>query len=335
MSRRRSRTRNWSLVVGVGVVGLILGYLIGTAGRQEPGASDRDGRRAVAPQASAVEPAPVVVPSEPVPPSSAIASEPVPPPLAVPVAVEMPPIPRGDGTRIALVIDDLGRRVQDVVDLSELGVPLSFGVLPFESHTSDVLAELGRRGGEVLLHLPMQPLNEADPGPGALTSGMNADQLEAGTRWALEAVEVATGVNNHMGSELSADAARMRTILGVLAEHGLFFLDSKTSPHSVGYSLALEMGMAAAERQVFLDTEASEVAIRLQFRRLLAVARERGSAVAIGHPYAETLAVLREEVPLAQAAGFEFVPVSSVTRRIDAANLSARASEHKASTGLD
>ncbi len=300
MVRPGVQKQSWSLVVGVGLAGLIVGYLIGVGGRQAAPAGP-PASRPVAPAVTEAAPEPRYRPPA--------LEEPA------PDALEPAPIPRGEGRRIALVIDDLGRRVQDVVELSELGVPLSFGVLPFEIRTHEVVAELDRRGGEVLLHLPMQPRTEADPGPGALYSGMSAAELDAATRWALGAVNGARGVNNHMGSELSADPQSMRTILGVLAERDLFYLDSRTSPDSVGYSLALEMGLAAAERQVFLDAEAGPEAIRAQFRRLLQLAHDRGSAVAIGHPHADTIAVLRQEIPQALAAGFEFVPVSSLTGR--------------------
>ncbi len=306
MASRGAESRNWSLIVGVAIVSLILGYLIGASGRQP----------AAAPELS-TGPAEVAVARPPAAETTVVEPPPVPdaPPVETSRPIELPPIPRGDGRKIALVIDDLGRRVQDVAELADLGVPLSFGVLPFETRTFDVITELDRLGAEVLLHLPMQPSTEADPGPGALTGAMSRAELEAATRWALGAVNGAKGVNNHMGSELSADAESMRAVLGVLAERELFFLDSRTSPDSVGYQLALEMGLAAAERQVFLDADAEPEAIRGQFRRLLGVALDRGSAVAIAHPHADTIAVLREEIPQALAAGFEFVPVSALTSR--------------------
>ncbi len=332
MAKRAGDTRSWSLVIGVGVVSLIVGYLIGVSGRD----------RAEAPVEQVVKraetPAAPRTVRESVPPTPA-ATPPPQPVEAEPVVKEphvvVAPVPRGDGARVAVVIDDLGRRVDDVVQLDELGVPITYSVLPFESRTAEVLREIERLRGEVLLHLPMQPLTEADPGPGALTRGMDAAELDAATRWALGAVGGARGVNNHMGSELSADSTKMRAILGVVGEHGLFFLDSRTSPKSVGYSLALEMGLAAAERQVFLDSDSRSEAIRGQFRRLLEVAAERGSAIAIGHPYRETLAVLREEVPRALEAGFEFVPVSALTHRRTAVRAEGDQSERKTSTGLD
>jgi polysaccharide deacetylase 2 family uncharacterized protein YibQ len=222
------------------------------------------------------------------------------------------------GGRIALVIDDLGRSVGDLETIEHLGVPLSYAVLPYEEETPQVVAELHRQGAEVLLHLPMEPANGEDPGPGALRLGMTPDQLRESTVAALQEVPGAVGVNNHMGSGLSADERSMRTILGLLSARGLFFLDSRTSAQSVGYQVAIRLGMPAAERQVFLDPDVRPEAIREQFHRLLGLARARGAAVAIGHPHPETLAVLADEVPRARTLGYEFVPVSYLLDRPDA-----------------
>jgi uncharacterized protein len=214
------------------------------------------------------------------------------------------------GARVALVIDDLGHDVADLRPLEALGVPVTYSVLPYEPQTPQVVAELRRRKAEILLHLPMEPRNGENPGPGALRQGMSDGELRQRTEEALKAVPGAVGVNNHMGSLLSAEEGPMSTVLGVLAERSLFFLDSRTSADSVGYKVALGLGVPAAERQVFLDGEATPEAIHAQFQRLLALARTKGAAIAIGHPHPETLAALTREVPKAKADGFEFVPVS-------------------------
>ena len=213
--------------------------------------------------------------------------------------------------RIALVIDDLGRSIEDIRVLERLGVPITYAVLPYEEETPAVAAELRRQDREILLHLPMEPRSHAEnPGPGALLLGMPRDQLRQLTAEALQAVPGAVGVNNHMGSGLTEDEGSMEAILGVLAKRKLFFLDSRTSAQSVGYRTAMGLGLPAAERQVFLDSDPQPAAVRAQFQRLLDLARQRGAAIAIGHPLPATLAALAEEVPRARAAGFEFVPVS-------------------------
>ncbi|MCH9651850.1 MAG: divergent polysaccharide deacetylase family protein [Deltaproteobacteria bacterium] len=213
------------------------------------------------------------------------------------------------------MIDDLGRSLQDLKTLGSLGIDLTYAVLPFESRTPEVVAELRRRREEILCHLPMEPSNGANPGPGALRGSMSDEDLIAGTRKALAAVPGSVGVNNHMGSGLTTDILRMTAIVEVLKERRLFFLDSRTSAQSVGYKAAVEAGIPAAERQVFLDGDPAPEVIREQFRRTLEIARRRGAAVAIGHPYPETLAVLGEEVPRALQLGYDFVPVSFLLDR--------------------
>jgi polysaccharide deacetylase 2 family uncharacterized protein YibQ len=239
-------------------------------------------------------------------------------PVATPVAEKTgAPPPSGPihGVRVALVIDDLGHDAADLRPLEALGVPVTYSVLPFEEQTPEVVAELRRRRAEMLLHLPMEPKNSANPGPGALLQGMSDEELRQRTEAALKAVPGVVGVNNHMGSLLSAEEGPMNAVLGVLAARGLFFLDSRTSADSVGYKVALSLGVPAAERQVFLDGDASPEAIHTQFLRLLNLARTRGSAIAIGHPHPETLAALAREVPKAKAQGYEFVPVSYLLTR--------------------
>ncbi len=220
-----------------------------------------------------------------------------------------------DGVKIAVVIDDLGRSVGEVDTLERLGVPLTYSVLPFEVATPEVVAELRRHGDEILCHLPMEAVHGENPGPGALRFGMDAGELRRATAAALDAVPGAVGMNNHMGSRVSADARSMDAVLGVLAGRKLFYLDSRTSAESVGYRVATSLGVPAAERQVFLDTDQRPEKIREQFDRMLSIARQRGAAIAIGHPHAATLAALAAEVPRAKALGYRFVPVSELLDR--------------------
>ncbi len=312
MARRRSRGAGrgvvWIFLLGALVGGGVL-YLVFHDARFAPGATAPGERPAMARQAS---PGPVLQETA-APAASHMPSVPPEAPDTEPVKDGAAHLPG----HVALVIDDLGERPEDLVPLEELGVPVTYAVLPYEKHTPEVVAQLRKRGVEMLLHLPMQPLNGEDPGPGALRVEMDAGELRAATEAAISAVPGAVGVNNHMGSRLSEDENAMVPVLQVLAEHGLFFLDSRTSASSIGYRTARSLGLPAAERHVFLDRDPSPEAIRVQFRRLLDLSRSRGSAVAIGHPLPDTLRVLSEEVPKAREEGFEFVPVSDLLDRGD------------------
>lgn len=266
-------------------------------------------------------------PPKPTPPRPASASEPAPAPKAgaVPAGTantlaDAQAVSAQPRARVAIVIDDLGRDVAAIEKLTAMlsragNVQLSWAVLPYESRTAEVVEALRRHGAEVLLHLPMDPEGTADPGPGALTTAMSKGELAAATAAALAAVPGAVGVNNHMGSKLSSDRAAMTAILGEVRREGRYFLDSRTTAESVGFEVARELGIAAANRDLFLDDVAERGAVAAQFAKLLARARERGAAIAIGHPHPTTLAVLEEEIPRAVAAGFEFVPVSYLLER--------------------
>jgi polysaccharide deacetylase 2 family uncharacterized protein YibQ len=161
----------------------------------------------------------------------------------------------------------------------------------------------------------MEPEGRADPGPGALAEGMSAGEVARRTRAAIEAVPGAVGVNNHMGSRLTADESTMRAMLGVVAERGLFFVDSRTTPDSVAERVARELGVPTAARDVFLDAEGDASSIAAELERLLELARRQGAAIAIAHPHPATLELLERELPLLKARGFELVPVSYLLER--------------------
>ena len=255
----------------------------------------------------------VAKPSPPAEPDAVERTATAPPPAAKPAPT--PELPRAEGARVAVVIDDLGRSVEDVDQLAGLPAPVTYSVLPFEHSTDRVVQAIRRHGGQLLCHLPMEPASGADPGPGALNAAMSTAELSRATAVALDAVDGAIGANHHMGSRMSTDERSMKVVLEVLGERGLFYLDSRTSPDSVGYRVGRALGVPSVERRVFLDPDRDPEAIRGQFRRLLAIAAERGHAVAIGHPYPETVAILREELPRALAAGFEFVELSALVDR--------------------
>jgi hypothetical protein len=222
------------------------------------------------------------------------------------------PAPSG---RIALVIDDLGRSLEELDRVEALGVPVSYAVLPFERRTAEVVARLHAERREVLCHLPMEATGGENPGANAIRETQSAAEITALTRRALDGVPGAVGVNNHMGSRVTADPAAMRAILGVVAERGLFFVDSRTTPESRAYELAQELDIPSAQREIFLDAERTETAVRSEFVRLLDAARAKGAAIGIAHPHPVTLAVLGPAIAAARRDGFEFVPVSYLVDR--------------------
>ena len=171
------------------------------------------------------------------------------------------------------------------------------------------------RRREVMLHLPMEPQGypEVNPGRDFVRVGMSRGEIRDLVDSALAGLPGVSGVNNHMGSAATADAATMERVMDVLADHGLFFLDSKTTSHSVAEEAARAAGMSTLGSRLFLDQSDHDPArIRALMARLVKAARATGGAVGIGHPYPETLAVLAEELPRYRREGIRFVTVSEL-----------------------
>lgn len=216
--------------------------------------------------------------------------------------------------RIAILIDDLGH--DRAAGLRVLALPDAVGVavLPFTSHAAALAVAARARGKEVLLHLPLESLDAEPLGPGGIEAGAAPAAMQDALARALAAVPGAIGVNNHMGSLLTQAPESMRVLLRALHSHGLFFVDSYTTERSVALSVARELGVPATRRDVFLDAEPGEAAIAAQWQRLLALARERGVALAIGHPNPVTLGWLERELPRLEERGFALVRVTDVVR---------------------
>jgi polysaccharide deacetylase 2 family uncharacterized protein YibQ len=120
------------------------------------------------------------------------------------------------------------------------------------------------------------------------------------------------GVNNHMGSKATQDRPTLAPVFQLLAERGLFFMDSYTIASSVAYPMARETGLRTARRDVFLDVAEGETSIREKLWELARRARKNGSAIGIGHCHRDMLHALQNEIPAIQAKGFRFVQLSEL-----------------------
>jgi len=214
--------------------------------------------------------------------------------------------------RIAIIIDDLGYSRQHGQAIVDLPAPVTCAVIPFSPHAHRLAEQASLAGKEVLVHMPMAAQSHLKLDRGGLQDGMDEPQLLNAVRQALSQIPQARGLNNHMGSALTEQPQPMGWLMTELKAHQLFFVDSRTSSHSVARQVARQVGLSHAGRDVFLDNERNLVSINEQFNRLIRLARQRGQAIAIGHPYPETVHYLQQVLPLMQDAGIEVVPVSTL-----------------------
>jgi polysaccharide deacetylase 2 family uncharacterized protein YibQ len=217
--------------------------------------------------------------------------------------------------KVAIIIDDIGYQIEIAEQIMSLNYPVAISVLPFLPHSQFVAQMAKEKGLTVLLHLPMEPHNaNTDPGKGAIFTTMNEHEIKAKILANLKDIPNVDGVNNHMGSKATEDEFIMRTILHELKERNLFFIDSMTSPHSIGYQLSKEMGLKTAQRTVFLDNEQNIDYIRNQVVVLKNTALKYGSAIAIGHPYCNTIDVLKELESIVESESVEIVPLKELLK---------------------
>ncbi len=219
--------------------------------------------------------------------------------------------------KIAIVIDDLGQDLKPARELLALPGKITFSIMPGLSQTRRI-AELARQNDrEVLLHLPMERKNgngkrEAE---GTLRSDMTPSEFIATLNRDIESVPGAAGTNNHEGSALTENAEAMNFLMSELKNHDLFYLDSLTNHGSVAYATAKKFGLKAAKRDVFLDAENTDSAyVRGRLEELARIAKKRGRAVGIGHPYPATINELRLWLAKLDEQGLELVPVSRLVK---------------------
>ncbi len=229
--------------------------------------------------------------------------------IASPTLAEMSP-------RIAIIIDDLGYNRELGLRAIALPAELTVAILP-HAPRARAMAEAARESGkEIIVHLPLEAMNPRGPfEPNRVTLEMTESEVHEVLHQALEAVPHAVGINNHRGSLVTRQQSHMQWLMDRIHSTGhLFFVDSFTTHHSVAMDVAEQVGVPAVRRDVFLDHVRDPAHMRYQLERLKQRARSEGQAVAIGHPYPETMAMLEEVLPELLAEGFELVPVSKLVQ---------------------
>lgn len=217
---------------------------------------------------------------------------------------------------IAVVIDDLGVDKRRSALTVKLPGPLTMAWMTYADDVAAQAKTARAAGHELIIHMPMEPLNSAiDSGPDVLRTTMTADQVRARVRAGLRKFEGYVGVNNHMGSKFTADPAGMAVVIDELRANGLLFLDSKTSPRSVGGELAAQAGMPHAIRDVFIDNVDEKGAVLKQLAQAERIARKTGYAIAIGHPHDGTIQALKQWLPTLEDKGLVLVPLSAIVRK--------------------
>jgi polysaccharide deacetylase 2 family uncharacterized protein YibQ len=240
-----------------------------------------------------------------------------PPALALPQddsAASLPPT-----AKLVLIIDDIGYSAEAGLRAINLPSQITFAVIPHTPHGKALAEAAHLAGRELMLHAPMSNLSGTELGEGGLTLQQSEEEFLQVLSASLADIPYIKGVNNHTGSELTAAVQPMQWVMQELKKRELYFVDSMTTLDSVAGATAAQFMVPSLRRHIFLDNTQTAEAIDFEFKRALALAQEQGYAVAIGHPYPETLAYLETALPLLAASQVEIVPVSVMLAQLEAA----------------
>ena len=219
----------------------------------------------------------------------------------------------GDQARLAILLDDFGNDLNAADAIFALHVPITLSVLPYKAHSQEIAREARKHGCEVMLHLPMQSRANEVAEQYELKAGLSSEEVQNIVTKMLEAVPEADGVNNHQGSQATSNGALMSELMPVLKDAGVFYVDSRTTTETVAYDAAKRDGVRTAFRNVpFLDDIQNKLAVKRQLQIAIRGAKEKGEAIAIGHPHAVTLEALREMLPEVKKQNVRLVLVSDV-----------------------
>jgi len=233
------------------------------------------------------------------------------------VAKKEAPIREPAKNKVVIIVDDMGYSLKAIKDICSINLPLTVSILPYTPLAKETARIAHQNSLEVMLHLPMESINSQDENnaiEGIIHSNMTEEEIKEVVAASLEQVPFITGVNNHMGSKITANEILMRIILSHLKERNLFFVDSRTTGKSVAFSLAQKMGVLSTSRHVFLDTYNDEDYIKGKLLELFRLAQKNGKAVGICHPSEETLKVLKENFHLVAEYDLEPVFASKIVK---------------------
>ncbi|QIM63123.1 hypothetical protein A1D29_07425 [Pasteurellaceae bacterium Orientalotternb1] len=203
--------------------------------------------------------------------------------------------PLAMAAKLAIVIDDIGYRNKEDHAIYALPQEVAVAIIPSAPFATARANKAFAQERDILIHLPMQPQNHLQSiESGALTVDMNGEKVSRLIQAARNQVPYAIGLNNHMGSRATTDKLLMQHLMQSLSQQQLFFLDSKTAGNSVAAKTAREFGIKTLERHIFLDDSDEFADVQKQFNAAITYARKHGTAVMIGHPRSNSIAVLEK-----------------------------------------
>lgn len=221
-----------------------------------------------------------------------------------------------DAPRIVLIVGAMGLSSSlTKTAIASLPGAVTLAFAPYGKNLETSVAEARARGHEVILQLPMEPIDypQTNPGPHTLLTTATTAENEDSLHWLLGRFTGYTGVANFLGAKFTADQAAFSPILREIAERGLIYADDGSSPQSLAPSLAANSGLATATADVILD--GTPDGIDAELIKLEAIARDKGVAVGIASALPESVEKISRFAHAADAHGLMLIPLSAAVSK--------------------
>ncbi len=217
---------------------------------------------------------------------------------------------------ISIIIDDIGYKKNEDIRALSLPGPIAYAILPHAPYTKKMVSIASKNMKEILLHQPMQATKKNKLlGPGALTLDMTKKEFIKTLEINIDNVSNIIGINNHMGSLLTRHPGHMQWLMTVIKKNNYVYIDSLTSASSVAERIAKKNDVPFLSRDIFLDNENNKEHIKSKFLELIEIAKKQGTALAIGHPYSNTIETLSKFLEDLDMYGVKLIGVKSLIKK--------------------
>ena len=214
--------------------------------------------------------------------------------------------------RIAVVVGGLGLNAASTrAAIEKLPAEVTLSFVPYAEGLQGWIDLARAEGHEVMLEIPMEPLDypNNDPGPSTLLASARPEETVKRLEWLLARATGYFAVTNYLGGRFLTAENGMSAFLGALKSRGLGFIDDGSAARRSGG------GVPRASADSVVDEQLSQEAIDRQLLALEAAALQRGQAVGAGFAYPVTVDAITRWAQSLAGRGYQLAPVSATARR--------------------